>query len=344
MNQRGYIVFNRAGAPDSDGWYHIMPVGEHPGIAVTGNGKSVKITQVIDEVALNRIMEHFNGLKADPEWEGYLVGKEHFAQDPDGDSSAFAWGMELQVRNSEAVPERERGVWARLEKTELGKKASGYVYKFFSTVNDLEHLSRNRYRPITIEDIGLTNKPMFKTLVPARNRDRNPQEGEMPLLDTLRTLLRKPDASEDEITSEVQRVLNRSVEVDTLTKRATDAETERDELKTKVLNREADEFVEKHKAKIADPEKMKALFVKNREAAEEAIGLVKEPEGKPTRVLNRDDGKPPKNGPTQDNQPTAAEKARVARIHNRAQAIAKAEGISFTQAWNRAKAEEPAEE
>jgi len=319
MIQRGFMVFCRVSVPDSDGWYHIMPMGEFEAVATGPDGKPKRVTEVIDDLALTRIMADFTAKSADPEWQGYLVGKEHFSQDPDNTSEAYAWAKEIQVRNSADTEERERGIWARLEKTPLGEPVIGTVYKFFSAVNNMEHIAGKRYRPIDIDDIGLTNKPFFKTLVPAMHRDRNQEEGSH-MLTKLMTLLAKhkvtladgadEDAALEAVGTAFHRATETSTQITTVTARAETAEARVLELETADLGRQADEFVAKHKAKVTDEAKLRELYMTHREAAEGMIGLLKEPTGPQPRTLHRGDGKQPEGSPTADDAAKAAARQR----------------------------------
>lgn len=280
------FAMNRAFALSEDGWVHLVPVGTHPGQIVKA-GEPVLIDQVIDDLSLSRIMADFEPKAKDENFTGLLIDLEHFSHDITKKSEAAGWIKELQRRDD--------GIWGKVEWTELGQKLiDGKTYKNLSPVLMLEQLSGNRYRPVSLSDAGLTNKPLLKTLVPIQNRDRNMEGAHM---DKLRKLLSlSADAAEDQVVIQVQQALNRAAEADALKTRAETAETELKTLKTEALNRDADVFVEKHKDRITDPAKMKALFVANRQAAEDLILLMKEPEkknAKETRTLNRADGKTP---------------------------------------------------
>ncbi len=229
-----------------EGWYHIIPIGEHTIVAHDLDGKQHIVTEIVDHIAISRIMAAHTALAADPEWPGYLVAKEHFSQQANGSTEAYAWGLEIQPRMDDPDP-RARGLWLRAKKTALGAGAIGSVYKFFSTVNNLEPVDgrQNAYRPIDIEDIGLTNKPAYRTLMPARHSavagpspsvratpvsPKNKQEEPTAMLEKLKTLLARhkvqlaADAGEDAIVTAIDTAIAAAATVPDLTQRVTKAE------------------------------------------------------------------------------------------------------------------------
>jgi len=251
----------------------------------------------------------------DPDWPGYLVGQEHFAHDADKATEAYAWARELELRNDPNLPERQRGIWARLHKTPLGEQTIGSVYKYLSAVTDLQAISGNRMRPVSIDDIGLTNKPAYKTLVPAMHRDRPPEENST-MLDTLRKLLAKhrislaDDVGEDAALQAVDTALAGIADVAALKTRAETAEHRVAELEQAEVERKADEFVAKHKAKVSDEAKLRKLYIEHREAAEGMIEIVNEPDsGDKTLTLHRQDGKTPDGSPAGETPEQARHRA-----------------------------------
>jgi len=294
-------VMNRAVWGVDGDWYHIIPMGEFPDmIGHRRDGKTIRFVEVIDQAAVDAIMADFRNKAQDAEWPGYLVGKEHYAQDNDGTTEAYAWARELRLSAGPEIPERERGIWARFVKTPLGEQAIGTVYKFCSCVNPLEHIDGDRYRPVAIDDIGLTNKPAHTTLVPAMHRDRNPEE-ESDMLDRLRKLLAKhkvtvaDDAGEDAALEAVDTALTGTAQqVSDLTQRATTAEHRVTELEDADLDRRADAFVAQHKDRFGDPARLKARFKADPQGTAELVAGLKPPEQQPAqRVLHRQDGRTP---------------------------------------------------
>jgi phage I-like protein len=303
--------------PELEGWYHLMPLGEHPG-TMELDGKRVKTVEVIDDESVSSIMVAHRERAARPGWPGYLVDIEHFSHNAEGSTAAYAWGVELEYRTGEKIPEAERGIWVKLHKTPLGAGSIGSIYKYLSSVNHMEHIGGERWRPVTIEDIGLTNRPAYKTLVPATHRDRNPQEEkeDSDMLDKLRKLLAKhsvtvaDDAGEDVVLAAVDSTiatLHREKQVaaekgaDLLTAAQADLATARhrvQELETAELGREADAFVAEHRESFTDEAAIRRLYIEHRDAARGMIGLIRKPaaETKTTpRALHRDGTQTPDN-------------------------------------------------
>lgn len=289
-----FAVINRENPPQTgDEWVHLVPVGEFTGEVVSKN-KSEEIVQVVDLQGLERIFADYEAKNKDANWTGYLIDQEHFSHSLDKSSEAMGWIRQIELRGD--------GIWGKPEWTDLGKKLiENKRYKHLSPVLLVEKISSgaNRMRAVALADVGLTNKPRLKTLVPVTNRDRNMKEAPMDeAVKKLCAILSLPaDSTEDQLVARVEQVKNRAGEADALKARAETAEKERDDLKKEALNRDADAFVETNKDLIKDPAKMKAMFVKNREAAEEMIGLIKTEKKAETKVLNRGDGKTPGKSP-----------------------------------------------
>jgi len=309
MKNRAYYVCNRAMVPEEGGWYHITPFGEFPGFL--GGAEPKPITQVCDAEAMALMMSAWQRQRQSPDWPGYLVSREHFAHQPDQSSEAAAWAPELKVV-LDGDPARA-GLWARYEKTDLGEQIIGTRYKYATVVANVEHIDTDRYRLVELVDIGLTNKPQLKTLVPAQNRDRHIEE-DSDMLDKLRTLLGLAgNAGEDAVLAQIGTVVNRATEAATLQTQLAAVTVERDELSTAALNREADAFVEAHGDAFTEPDKARVFFVANRAAAEEMVGLLKTPQETTKRVLNRGDGSTPKDAGAADEAALVANRQREQR-------------------------------
>ena len=138
-----------------DGWHHIESNEEHP--AQRGG---VEIVQVLDNAAMAAIVE-----AGVPE-EGLPVDVEHrgvpgVAEVPD--TAAAGWVRELAVFDDGAGNMQLAG---RIEWTPPGLElVTGRVYKHFSTVYRVddeelaEGLGDNRYRPLVLLGLALTNNP-----------------------------------------------------------------------------------------------------------------------------------------------------------------------------------------
>ena len=326
---RGVLICRTKGQPE-DNWYHLFPRGEFE-IVATIRGRETEITLVLDSEAFQKMVAAAAADARADNWEGYLVGQEHFAQMASGSSEAHAWCMELE--------ERADGLWGRFEKTALGEASIGKTYKYRSPVAELEQISGRKWRPVHLIDIGLTNKPMFKTLASAKGRDcRNTEEEEM--LERMRAILGLgSDATEDQVAARVKEALGKE-------QKLAATESELSKLKDEVLAREADAFVEEHKDQIEDSDEarrtVKEQYIAARETTVALFGAGKKAAGSEKsaqRVLAREQARTPAGKP--GDEPQAGESARAARVRARATEISDREHIGFSQAWNRAEAEIP---
>jgi hypothetical protein len=342
---------HRAIGEAAEGWYHLMPMGEHPGVMTGKGGKREETIEVIDAEAVDAMMAAHRTLAGgQTDWPGYLVDIEHLSRRQDGSTAAYAWGVELEARTGTDIPENERGIWVKLHKTPLGEQAIGTVYKFLSAVNLMENIGGNRWRPVSIEDIGLTNRPAYKTLVPAEHRDRNNNEEDSDMLDKLKALLAKhsitvvDDTGEDGIVTALETAMHTMAAdaaqlVVVVAQHTADkaklatAEHRVQELEKAELDREADAFVAEHKDRFSDTAKLRELFIAHREAAREMVGIIKVPvapvEEKATRVLHRAEGSTPEReaSDTAAAQRDAEQRAYVSQV-------AVEHRCSHVQAWH----------
>ena len=283
--RNAYIICRTPGTA-ADQWHHIYPRGEFPIVAEI-KGKKKQVDLILDDDAYNRIIAAFREQQQEPNFSGILVAQEHFAQRDDASSEAAAWIDEFEIRPD--------GLWARYgEITDLGERLIGKRYKFRSPVSDIEHIAGNRYRPVNVVDVGLTNKPQFKTLAAAMAREgRNPQEDEM-LERILAIFGLQEGASEDQVLARVQQAKDAETQTETAKQQLT-------ELGNQVLAREADEFIAANKDLIEDNDEARAAvktqFVAARETTETCFKLLrkqapKAPEA-PQRVLSRDTAQVP---------------------------------------------------
>src|SRR4051812_46077821 len=88
----GCRILNRDGFghPD-DGWYQIEPKGNHL-------NKASGVVQVIDDQAIDSMVNRFKQEAAAPHFAGLLVDHEHFKHDADKETIAYGWLMGLQAR------------------------------------------------------------------------------------------------------------------------------------------------------------------------------------------------------------------------------------------------------
>lgn len=337
--ERGCLMVCRTPGKATDSWYHILPRGEFA-VQATIRGEDRDITLVVDDAAFDRIVEQYREDSRAENWEGYLVGQEHFAHNPAASSEAHAWCTELEVRAD--------GLWGRFEKTALGEKTIGSIYKFRSPVGNLDQIEGDRWRPVSIVDIGLTNMPKFKTLASAKGRQaNNPKEDAM--LERMREILAMPDATEDQVYARVGEIQARATELETTQQTLAD-------LRNTVLAREADTFVETHRDRIDDTDearnRIKARYIADAEGTKAVFAGLrvaggdgdKGGEAGAQRVLARDTARTPKASAGGESAQTQQAQVRAARIHNRAtQMMASDRKLQYGRAWSLAEAEEPAE-
>lgn len=137
-----------------DGWYHIEANGDHPNTLKDGSS----ILQILDDEAMLAIAS------AGCPDEGILLDVEHKStEEEDPDTEAAGWVRELATFDDGAGNLQLAG---RIEWTGLGLPlVRGRRYKHFSTVYsntdpDLcAHLGGNRYRPLVLLGLALTNRP-----------------------------------------------------------------------------------------------------------------------------------------------------------------------------------------
>lgn len=331
-NRDAYIVCRTPGTA-ADPWHHIYPRGNMP-LTAQINGKPQQVELVLDDDAFDKIIAQFREDQTQPNFSGYLVAQEHFAQQPEGSSEAAAWITDLEKRPD--------GLWGRYgEITDLGEKLIGKRYKFRSPVSDIEHIAGDRWRPINLIDVGLTNKPQFKTLASAKAREGQTQEEDTEVKDQLITLF-KIDATADEATimARVQKAIEAEAQLVLV-------QTELGTIKAEVLAREADAFVAEHAAHIADPAAVRSQYIAARETTKALFAGLKartaqaETSTAKARVLSRDTaGVPTAAQMDGGDQTNAAEAKTAARISARAAEL-KASGAcrTLSEAYTKASAE-----
>ncbi len=225
-----------------DGWYQIEPKGEHP-------NRAAGVVQVIDEEAMQSIVERFNQDAAAGKLRHgseMLIDHEHFSDQPDKESRAYGWLVELQLRDD--------GIYGRVRWSKTGKEAvDGGDYRFFSTeyapgdcvecrgtVNegkkpaesetpdaengdkgsslDTRHDPLLRVRPLRLDGLTLTNMNNNRGQKPITNRDPNGSADNQPMeikrMNSIATKLGlAADVSEEIVLAEVSRLLNRVTEM-----------------------------------------------------------------------------------------------------------------------------------
>jgi len=225
----------------SDGWYQIEPKGEHP-------NQAAGVIQVIDDDAMKSIVGQFNQDAAAGKLRHgneLLIDHEHFSDQPDKETRAYGWLVELQAR--------EDGVYGRVRWSKTGQEAvDGGDYRFFSTEyapkdcvecqvasgdgmaraeqgepnGDMgqdtslatRHSTLPRVRPLRLDGLTLTNMNNNRGQKPITNRDPSGPADQPPTkIKTMNTVALKlglaTDAPEESILEEVTRLLNRVTEL-----------------------------------------------------------------------------------------------------------------------------------
>jgi phage I-like protein len=313
-------ILNRVGALPADGWYEIETPGEH-------FNPAAGIVQLLDAQAFDSIVNRFKAEAAKPNFAGLLIDQDHFSLDPAKSSESFGWLME--VRN------RDGHLEGKIDWTDIGEPAvTKKRFKFFSTVYDPADVAKvgsrlvnNRayplVRPLALDRLALTNDPNNKGGKPISNRDGK-SAGAAENQNHMKALLKKlglaEDASEDSAVTAVLAITNR----------ATSAETERDALKKErdtLLTAQVDADLEKYKNryKPENRETLKKQLIANRALTIELLDATAPAETKPdpVKITNRTTATTPAGTPAKDEVETAKEKARGAKISNRAAELRK---------------------
>lgn len=282
---------------DGGAWFHTVPqMGEYPGGNVHHNGERVKnAVIVIDREAYDRILSAFNAEKSKPSFHGLLVDREHFSLDSDKPSDAMAWAKDIR--------EDADGLWTRWEFTPPGQQAwDDKVLVSRSPVMILERIGGNRFRPVALESIAMTNTPHFdlSTIAAARaaedNTDGNPSDttqGDTTMKRLLALLGLPETATEDEAVAAVQALIDASAAAATAQAKA---ETARDEAQAACRKARCDAFIAAHRDRITDEAAFRTAYTANPDATEAAFGLFKAAAAAPATRISARDAQTPDNG------------------------------------------------
>lgn len=346
-------ILNREFQHPADGWYQIEPKGEHP-------NRRAQIVQVIDDQAVEEIVNRFNAEADKPGFPGLLIDHEHFRHDQSQETRAYGWLMRLQNRAD--------GIYGQVKWTATGRAAvDGGDYRFFSTEyapEDLVALNRGqkpaRVRPVKLDGLSLTNDPNNKGGRPITNREGDLRPGTVPSADKAenknqRTKMKSvatklglsADASEEAVLAEVTKIMNRATDAEgkitPLQTRVTALETENGAL----LGEQIDSDLAAHGVKdekVVNRVRPVLVGLKNRAERVSFIELFGSQETKETKgtegtrqVLNRADAKNP--GAKGAGEP-ANEQEKAQKILNRANELrGSAPGRSWESCWNQAVSE-----
>ena len=272
---------------DNAQWFHtIPPMGEYPGGNVCHNGEPVKdAVIVIDRAAYDSLLANFYSDQARISWPGLLVDREHFSLDSDKPSDAMAWAKNIR--------EDEDGLWTQWEFTPPGRDAwDNKVLISRSPVMILERIEGNRFRPVRLDSIAMTNTPHFdlSTIAAARAAGDQTKQGD-PNMKKLLALLGLPEtATEDEACAKVQGLMDSA---STATAAKQTAEDAAKAAQAACRKAQCAAFIAEHKDKITDVAKFRDAYEKNPEATEAAFGLFKaDAAAAPTRISARDAATP----------------------------------------------------
>jgi len=314
---------------DSDGkaWFHTIPVpGEYPGMTVWLPGQEEPLknqTIVVSPEDYQVILGAFQRDKANPDWHGLLVDKEHFSLEAGESSEAAAWAEDMRIDAD--------GIWTRWSLTALGKELlSGDVYRMRSPVSDLVKVAGREgcWKMNRLTGIGLTNTPFFKNLSSEARARGEQQKGAVMLLEKLRERL-KMDAAADEqaVYAKVCEALDKSDADSTALGTARARVTE---LETAQRGRDWDAFHAENKAQIADVETIRARFMADPEAVRGMFKALK-PVGAPTAPARRI-GQDAQTPSTETTAALAAKKPDREAVRKLAQSIAKDTGCRMSMA------------
>ena len=141
-----------------DGWFHIATPGEWP-------HKPTGLVQVLDDPAMQAIVDAFVEHAKQPNWPGVLIDFDHQSLDQDKPTVAAGWITTLEKRPT--------GIWAQIRWSDLGRKSiEGGRYRFISPVwrsTDCAKLDDVKIRPMKLMNCAVTNDPNIKGLFPLSN-------------------------------------------------------------------------------------------------------------------------------------------------------------------------------
>lgn len=159
----------------TDGWWHVLGLGEVPARWEGGPHSGEDMVQVIDKEAVDTIKANFDSVAstakaAGKQFAGLLVDYDHFSHNPDKPTEAGCWIFELESRPD--------GLWAKGRWTGTGEhKVTNGEYRFASGVlSNFVHLGGDRYRPTKLDRVALTNDPRLKNLEPITVPNRDNQQ------------------------------------------------------------------------------------------------------------------------------------------------------------------------
>lgn len=281
-----------------DGWFHLAPFGEFPGVRIKGAEK-VPCLQALDHAAMSLLVSNFKRAAAAPDFRGLLLDYDHLSWAREGSSEAAGRIMDLQVRGDGSKP--EDGAWVRIEFTPTGaSKVRNKEYSYLSLSAEVRDLApapdgTPRIQPVYLTDAALTNLPRLP--VRAMNRAEAPLSPGIPP--------GEQQADEAGNQKEIVRMKNIALAlglaedadeaailaaIEAMKKSAAELPQVQDSLKqlqAAQLRTEAGAFVETHKAHIQNREAVVEQYLKNPEGTKALFGaLARQSEQPQPRALN----------------------------------------------------------
>ena len=308
-------IYNRENQAPANGWFQIEVSGTH----LTGDGRR----QVIDEVALQSILNRFQAEAMHEHFAGILVDADHLSHDLENPTAALAWLKELDIRNGQ--------LHGRLELTDLGDAAvKGRRYKWFSTeynAADLQPLPDNGVRPLRLAGLAFTNRPNNRGGKPISNRAEDPsgepEKQTHHIQTTMKPIAEKlglsAEATEADILTAISSLLSRVAEMETK-----DATTEADAIMNRLGSR-VPEAARPH---------WRSQLILNRAQTEPLMEASFPLLPAEARIFNRSAATPAVAAIKTDEEKSTAQKSVVTSIRNR-------DRCSFEAAWTIAKGERP---
>ena len=254
-------LLNRAGEFQADGFFHLVSKGRHPLVITRPDGTKRRIIQLVDDKSTASMLAAFNRKKAaDPSYR-MLVDFEHFSHQQDKSTEAAVW--------VDAMENRATGIWFQGEWSDIGAAAvKNKRYRTISPVwfpNQTEEVEPGVYRPLEINDAGLTNKNNLEGLVPFWNRaeDFHGREAtttatEKSMKNVIALLGLAATASEDEIVAGVQALKNRIAQLEPIGTQLTTLQGEHTALKNRhntLLSASVDKTLVEFKGVITEESK-----------------------------------------------------------------------------------------
>ncbi len=243
----------------------IAPFGEYPGslrfIGKDGQPQKKHVVQLLDARTLNNVVKAFT--------DDVLLDRDHLSERGE-DSSAYGWFKSLRVDPVD-------GLMGTVAFTPPGAKVvNDRIFRFPSGAFDIAECADGKtVEPTRLSTVALTNtknlpvrsvlnraEPVEQLIV--EDKGNNPMEEIAKLLGCASD----PAAVMDAIKA--------------LQQKSADAEA-------KVLNAEADKFVDENKGKVCNAADLRSLYIENPTQAIKFVGLIANPKAEdanPKRVTN----------------------------------------------------------